>query len=452
MINRWLAEKLKNDVGVSVASVLLPNSGKVDMTKWSVVACDQYTSEPGYWEDVSAFVGDSPSTLRLIFPEAFLETEDEESKEKRIKAIGEKMKKYLEAGLFEELKDTVILTERRFPSGRTRRGLILAVDLERYDYSAGSRSLIRATEGTILERLPPRIRIRENAPLELPHVMLLIDDRDETVIEPLFAQRERFPMVYDFDLMKNGGSVRGWAVSDEASVEMMYNALARLADREHFREKYNLSGNRDPLLFAVGDGNHSLATAKACWEKIKGSLAPAKRENHPARFALAEVVNLHDRDLVFEPIHRLLFNADAGKFTDGFCSYYNSMGCRAYQSLHKPADPPHGSHVIGYVSEDREGWLVVENPAGNLDVSTLQGYIDIFVKENPGTAVDYVHGSDVVERIGRRKGNIGFFLSPMDKNELFRTVILEGALPRKTFSMGEAHEKRFYLEARKIRL
>lgn len=450
MINKQLAENLKNDVGISAASVLLPRSDRVDMTKWSVVACDQYTSEQNYWKEVEAFVGDAPSTLRLIFPEAYLETEDENSKAERIKAIHGKMEQYLQDGLFEEWKDTVILTERRFPGGKTRCGLILAVDLERYDYTAGSKSLIRATEGTILERIPPRLRIRKNAPLELPHVMLLIDDREQTVIEPLFAQRNRFPKVYDFDLMKNGGSIKGWAIQEESCMEGIYQALLRLAEPAHFMGKYGLTEPQAPLLFAVGDGNHSLATAKACWEKIKGSLAPEERQNHPARFALAEVVNLHDRGLIFEPIHRLLFHVDKDRFIQAFCRHYNELGCRAYAASEKP-DPVSGSHAIGYVSEDAKGYLVVERPVGNLDVSTLQSFIDRYIQENPATTVDYVHGSEVVERIGRMKGNMGFFLSPMDKNELFKTVILDGALPRKTFSMGEANEKRFYLEARKIR-
>lgn len=450
MINRRLAEKLKNDVGVSVASVLLPKSQMVDMTKWSVVACDQYTSEQSYWEDVKAFVGDNPSTLWLIFPEAYLETDDENSKAERIKAIHAKMEQYLRDGLFEEMEDTVILVERHFPGGKSRRGLILAVDLERYDYSAGSKSLIRATEGTILERIPPRIRIRENAPLELPHVLLLIDDREETVIEPLFAQRDNFPMVYDFQLMKHGGSIKGWAVRDESCIENIYQALLKLSDPRKFTEKYGLSGQQAPLLFAVGDGNHSLATAKAWWEKLKSTLSPTERECHPARFALVEVVNLHDKGLIFEPIHRILFRVDKEKFIQDFCRHYNDLGCMAYATSEKPSALP-GSHVIGYVSESSDGYLVVEKPLGNLDVATLQSFIDIYLRENPGTAVDYVHGSDVVERLGRRQGNMGFFLSPMDKNELFKTVILDGALPRKTFSMGEANEKRYYLEARKIR-
>lgn len=450
MISKRLAENLKNNVGVSVASVLLPDSRRVDMKKWSVVACDQYTSEPGYWEEVKSFVGDSPSTLWLIYPEAYLETEDPESRENHIKAINARMEEYLRNGLFYELKDTVILVERRFSGGRTRHGLILAVDLERYNYSAGSKSLIRATEGTIVERIPPRIRIRENAPLELPHIMLLIDDRDKKVIEPLFAKRHSFPKVYDFELMKGGGSVTGWAVSDEASIEAIYESLLELSDPHGFREKYSLPETGDSFLFAVGDGNHSLATAKACWEKIKGSLFPEEAENHPARFALVEVVNLHESGLVFEPIHRLLFNVDEESFIKGFCRYYNDRGCRAYISDAKPSDVS-GSHVIGFVSAERDGWLVVENPMGCLDVSTLQTYIDAYIKGHTKTTVDYVHGSDVVERIGREKGNMGFFLSPMDKNDLFRTVILEGALPRKTFSIGEANEKRFYLEARRIR-
>lgn len=449
MISKELAAKFSNDAGISILSILLPKSN-VDMSKWSVVACDQYTSEQEYWNGVLQDIGASPSTVKLIFPEAYLDFEDEVKKAERISAIQSHMERYLGDNLFEELTDTVMLVERKFAGGKTRCGIILAVDLDRYDYSAGSQSLIRATEGTILGRLPPRIRIRENAVLELPHIMVLIDDRDRTVIEPLMSQTHHFAKAYDFNLMKGSGSIKGWAIDQEQYIEGIYKSLVNLADPMNFKNKYDVSDKYKVLLFAVGDGNHSLATAKACWENLKKTLSPGEIESHPARYALVEIINLHDEGLVFEPIHRLLFHVDSNDFLDSFCKYGNSRGGKAKISSEKPPVLK-GSHVIRYVTSKSEGYLVEENPVSNLDVATLQSFIDFYIKENPTVLVDYVHGEDVTQRIGSLDGNMGFFLSPMDKNELFKTVILDGALPRKTFSMGEAAEKRFYLEARKIK-
>jgi hypothetical protein len=448
MISKELSATLRNVAGVSVSSLMIPKKG-IDMTKWSVVACDQYTSEPQYWKDTADIVGDSPSTLRLIYPEAFLDLDSPSEKSERISTIHRHMDEYLKGGIFDELKDSMILTERSFPCGKKRLGLVLSLDLEKYDYSKGSQSLIRATEGTIIERLPPRILIRENAPLELPHIMVLIDDPGRTVIEPLHAAADSLEKAYDFDLMQGGGSIKGWVVDQAPLIEQVCSSLARLGDPAAFRDRYGLGDGYEVLLFAVGDGNHSLATAKACWDKLKSTLTPEEAESHPARFALVEVVNLHDDGLVFEPINRLLFNVDAGKFLESFVGYCSSMGSKAYISTEGYAAP--GIQVIGYVTHDSSGFIVVENPKSNLDVATLQGFIDMYLKENPKAAVDYVHGFDVVNKIGRMSGNMGFFLSPMDKNALFKTVILDGALPRKSFSMGEASEKRFYLEARRIR-
>ncbi len=449
MLGAALKKILCDQLAVNIDSVLLPKKG-ADMQRWAVVACDQYTSEPEYWEDADKFVGERPSTLRLIFPEAYLELENKEQKSARITAINEQMEKYLQDGIFDEIRDSFILTERTFQNHGTRHGLMLAVDLERYDYGKGSQSLIRATEGTIVDRLPPRIKIRENAMLELPHIMLLIDDREKTVIEPMVQKSNTLEQVYSFPLMKQSGSIKGWKISDESDISKITDALARLADPCAFKTRYGVSDDKDVLLFAAGDGNHSLATAKACWEKLKKELSPVEQIDHPARFALVEVVNVHDSGLVFEPIHRVLFNVDKDHLMDSFCRYYNERGCKA-RVIPEDELPPVQGHAIEFVTAGGKGRLMVECPKYNLDVATLQNFLDHYLKAVPQAGIDYVHGREVTEKLGKRPGNIGFFLSTMDKNELFRTVILDGALPRKTFSMGEASEKRFYLEARRIK-
>lgn len=450
MIKTSLIEKMKNNLGINISSVLLPVKD-TDMQRWAVVACDQYTSEPEYWKDANNFVGESPSTLRLIFPEAYLESETNDQKSARIKSINDNMTTYLNNNLLYEHNNSIILVERTFESGLKRHGLMLAIDLERYDFSKGSQSLIRATEGTIIDRLPPRIRIRENAELELPHIMVLIDDAEKTVIEPLVEKADTLTQVYSFDLMKQSGSIKGWKISDENYIENMVNALIKLADKENFKSRYKLNDDKlDVLLFAVGDGNHSLATAKACWENLKKTLTTEELQNHPARYALVEIVNVHDSGLVFEPIHRVVFNVDSRNLIDSFITYYKNQGCNAHV-VFGSEKPSTSGHTIKFVTDSQCGYLVVENPVYNLDVGTLQSFLDYYKNNNAQAVIDYVHGEDVTEKLGKQPGNIGFFLSNMDKNELFKTVILDGALPRKTFSMGEASEKRFYLEARKIK-
>ncbi len=449
MIRAELRKKLMTDLGISIESVLIPKNS-IDLYKWAVVACDQYTSQPEYWKDVEDITNSSPSTLNLIFPEVFLERETEAEKQQRIDGINKAMATYLEQDIMEELTDSLVLVERTFESGKTRNGLMLSLDLERYDFKKGSQSLIRATEGTILERLPPRIKIREKAQLELPHIMVLIDDKEKSVIEPLMEKVSAIKEVYSGNLMKNGGSIKGWQVDDEAMIQGVYEAFSKLADPKGFNERYQLTGNQNVLLFAVGDGNHSLATAKACWEALKANLSEEEQKNHPARFALVEIVNLHDPGLEFEPIHRVLFNVDPDTFFEAFMSYFGQKGCKAYVASGQP-DTQNKCHCIEFVSEHKTGSLVVECPQQNLDVGTLQSFLDEYLKAHPESGIDYVHGDAVTRDLGSRKGNMGFLLSVLDKNELFKTVILDGALPRKTFSMGEAEEKRYYLEARKIR-
>ena len=408
--------------------VLLPKDG-TDMTKWSVVACDQYTSEPEYWSSVSSFVGDAPSTLHLTFPEIYLEDGDGDA---RIERINSSMAEYIANGIFTEKVSKYIYVERTQRNGKIRRGLMGVVDLEEYDYMPGSQSKIRATEGTVLERIPPRVKIRKNAKLEIPHIMLLIDDAEKTVIEPLAGAE--LPVAYDFTLMENSGSIRGYFVNadEEARID---KALAALADEAAFNKKYNVSG-KGVLQFAVGDGNHSLATAKECWRLVKETISPDEYETHPARFALCELVNLHDASLEFEAIHRVVFDIDTAKMRKALSEYYELSNSAEQKFIMITAD---GTEEIG-----------IANPKSNLTVGSLQKFIDDYLKENGGK-VDYIHGEDVVKRLGAEPGNAGFILPVISKDSFFPTVICDGALPRKTFSMGDAWDKRFYLESRVIK-
>ncbi len=417
-------EKFKS-LGFYPADILLPKGA--DMEKWAVVACDQFTSEPEYWERVEKTVGGAPSTLRLILPEAELKAPDVES---RIGKINAAMDDYLNRGLFETLKDSLVYVEREQSDGKIRHGIVGMVDLDAYDFTPGSGALIRATEGTVLERIPPRAKVRRNAAIELPHVMLLIDDPDKTVIEPLTAKADGMEKLYDFDLMENGGHIKGYKLSD-AQLDAVADALTGLCSDAAMQKKYGVSGVA-PLLFAVGDGNHSLATAKACWEEQKG-------KNPLARYALVEVVNNHDDALQFEPIHRVLFGVDAKTFAAEFKKFYpNAVEAKAE------------GHVIEVASEGYEGFVTVPDPKMQLAVGTLQTFIDEYLKTHGGE-VDYIHGDDGTRQLGKKPGNIGLLLPAMGKEQLFKTVMADGVLPRKTFSMGHAQDKRYYIEARKIR-
>ncbi|NPV77722.1 MAG: DUF1015 domain-containing protein [Anaerolineae bacterium] len=431
-------------IGVQIPNILLPKEG-IDLQKWAVIACDQFTSEPEYWQEVERFVGNAPSTFHLILPEVYLGTAEETA---RIHATQQAMQQVLKQGLLTEYQG-LILVERTV-AGKTRRGLMLALDLECYDYNKGSSSLIRATEGTIVERLPPRMRIREGAALELPHIIVLLDDPEKTVIEPIAEQKNRLKKIYDFDLMLGSGHLTGWFVNQPDLENQVIRALENLADPDAFSRKYRLASNQNVLLFAMGDGNHSLATAKAIWEKIKSQVGM----EHPARYALVEIENVHDDGLEFEPIHRVLFNVKEDlqsalkKFYGDKFSY---VPCRDATEMVKQVDANDRSdQAIGVIAPSSFGVLHIKNPSTNLPVGTLQAFLDSWLKEGGFEKIDYVHGEEVTTRLGSMPGNLGFYLPAMDKGDLFRTVILDGALPRKTFSMGEAKEKRFYMECRRI--
>lgn len=411
-------------IGLKPADLLIPK--QADLSKWSVVACDQYTSEPEYWARVERQVGAAPSALRLILPELYL---DQPGVEDKIAGIHEAMASYLEEDIFAEYPQSYFYLERTLADGTTRRGLIGAVDLEQYDYAAGAKPLIRATEGTVLERIPPRMQVREGAPLELPHIMLLIDDRRKKVIEPLAEQSDALECVYDFELMENGGHVRGYRL-DEKQTARVERALGALYDK-------SAAEHANPLLFAVGDGNHSLATAKACYEKCKQTMPEKEWKKCPARYALAEIVNLHDDSLRFEPIHRVIFGINPNHFL------------RTLSECFDVTTASDDGQRFKYVTGDNMGEISILNPTSNLCVGTLQTFIDFYLKEHGGR-VDYIHGSDVVVSHASQPGNIGLLLPAMEKSELFETIQLDGALPRKTFSMGHANDKRFYLESRRI--
>ena len=412
------------------ANILLPKD--VDMEKWAVIACDQYTSEPEYWKKVEEIVGDAPSTLKITLPEIYLEGKDVDQ---RIANINAEMDRLENEGFFKVLEDSLIYMERTQANGKVRKGLIGMVDLEDYSYEKGSQTLIRATEGTVLERIPPRVKVRENASLELPHIMLLIDDEKKEIIEGLTSKVAEDDVVYDFDLMQNGGHIKGYKVPDNL-INDIFGGLENLAKKEVFEEKYQVK-DKGVLLFSVGDGNHSLATAKACYENLKKVLPKEEYENHPARYALVEIVNLHSDALEFEPIHRVVFGVNPEHMIEELGKYYEI------------SESPEGQR-IEYVYNGVDKVIYIKNPKSNLAVGSLQMFIDEYIKENGGK-VDYIHGDDVTKELGSKEGNIGFLLPNMKKTDLFKTVILDGALPRKTFSMGHSYDKRYYLEARKIK-
>jgi hypothetical protein len=421
-----------NNIGFKPTDILLPN--EIDITKWAVVACDQFTSEQTYWKEVEEYVGEAPSTLKITLPEVYLENANVKT---RIEDINRTMQDYIDVNLFEQLKDSFIYVERTQRNGVTRKGLMGAVDLEMYDYNIGSQSLIRATEGTVIERIPPRVRVRENAALEIPHIMLLIDDVNNTVIAPLKNKTNSFEKCYHAQLMQQSGSIKGYKV-DAENTHNIINALSLLADKEEFEKKYNVQ-NKGVLLFAVGDGNHSLATAKECFEQIKRTMTESEWRNHPARFALVEVVNVHDEALEFEPIHRVLFEVNSQHMIDELFNYYEI-------SFEEIAN----AQSFEYITASGKRKVFIKNPSSNIAAGTLQNFIDSYTRKHGGK-VDYIHGDDVVESLSKQQGNIGFLLPPMNKSELFKTVIIDGVLPRKTFSMGHAWDKRFYMECRRLK-
>ena len=413
-------------IGIRPAQILLPAPG-VKPETWACIACDQYTSEPEYWQKAFAAAGDAPSAIRLILPEYNLK-----NSETLIPQIHRAMADYLAKGLLAPAVDPgFILCERTVASG-TRLGLVCAVDLEQYSFEKGSLPLIRPTEQTITDRLPPRLKIRRGAPVELTHIMVLIDDPDRTVLEPLQAAKASLRKVYDFDLMMGGGHLAGWAVDGAEMLEQVDRSMNALMDTK----------GDHPLLLAVGDGNHSLATAKAYWNEIREGLSEAERENHPARYALCEIVNIHDEALLFEPIFRILTGTDRTTVMADWKQYAAARG----MALESTGE----GHRFTVVSADGEETAVVKNPEGAIPCETVQKFLDDFLTRHPEAGIDFIHGEGSLRTLAAKPDTVGFLLPEIDKHTFFEDVKKLGVLPRKTFSMGEADEKRFYMEAKRI--
>ncbi len=415
------------------ADILLPQNCSYE--KWAVVACDQYTSQPEYWQRVGEFVGSAPSSLRLILPESCLEGPDVETD---VMDVNNTMTRYLKEGVFRELQGAMLYTRRHFPDGKLRQGLIGKVDLERYDYEPDASTPVRATEGAVMSRLPPRIAVRKNAPIELPHAILLCDDPERALIEPLAQETEEMELLYDFDLMEQGGRLQGWRLSRRQE-ERVERALEALSSPAVFRGKYGVGEGVPVLALAVGDGNHSLATAKECYERQKRFTPREKWETLPARYALCELVNLHDASLVFEPIHRVLFGVEPEELLEELTAYC-SDGDRGVGE----------EYPVAFVHRNGTGTVTLPASSSRLPIRLLQDFLDERCLRRP-CRIDYIHGADVARELGARPGNLALLLPGMNKGELFPEILAGGALPRKTFSIGRPNEKRYYLEARRIR-
>ena len=407
------------------ADILIPKTDS--MEKWAVIACDQFTSDQAYWDRVRKNAEGAVSTINLILPEAELGTEKEAEHTAVINAT---MKRYMDEDVFTTYPNSFVYVERQLENGSIREGLVGMVDLDAYDYSTGATSAIRATERTVAERIPPRQRVRRDAPIELPHILMLCDDHDKKLIEPIGAKKDSLKKLYDFDLMEGGGHITGWLVEGK-DVDEFNKALADYTAT--VGEKYKgLKGV--PMVFAVGDGNHSLATAKSCYEELKKNHPGEDLSNHPARYALVELENIHDPAQVFEPIHRVIFKTEPEKLL---------------AALQKDACAEGGFPVQWY-TKDASGTVYLDRAKSELAVGVLQGFLDEYLKDNAGE-IDYIHDDDALISLAKQDGAIGFLLPAMEKSQLFRGVIADGILPRKTFSMGHSREKRYYLEGRKIK-
>lgn len=445
--------------GLKIPQILLPKD-KANLKKWSVIACDQYTQDKDYWKKVEQEVADFPSTLKITLPEVYLGDSD---KQDRINNINKTMKEYLSNNIFSSPVEAMIYIERTTGYGRMRKGLVTAIDLETYDWKPFSTALIRATEATILDRIPPRMEIRRDAPIELPHIMLLVNDSEKSLVEKTGELAKSKSALYDTDLMMNSGHITGWQVSDKDEIANVENALNQIAKKQTQKDS-------SIFMFAVGDGNHSLATAKAIWDELKtknggtknsdGSISiPQGMENHNARFALIEIVNIYDDGLTFEPIHRVLFNVEnlLEKVSEQFKKINCFVGIEEVSSEKDLANAVENSNAdFGFVFEEngKVTYKVLKTNIQELAVSKLQPALDEILadckKENIDCEIDYIHGTEEVFRLGGKNNATTILLPPIAKDTFFATIAKSGPLPRKSFSMGEASEKRFYMECRQL--
>ncbi len=438
------AMKTFDKYGTAIPQILLPKN--IDLRSWSVIACDQYTQDRAYWENAAKIAGDKPSALNLIFPEVYLDNADEKSKDERIKNIQSAMHAYIQNGVFDAPQEECIYLERKTAYGRTRKGLVLCVDLDKYEWKPGSKALIRATEATVPERIPPRMKIRSGAELELPHIMLLANDAKDLLVGGAGSLAKKNAPVYDGDLMQNSGHITGWAVKGSEAEELLQKALSELA-------KAGTDSDGNTFLFAVGDGNHSLATAKAVWEENKAKLP----ENSPVRYALVEIVNIYDPGLTFEPIHRVLFDMDSEKLTDFVAGKLDGEICNVddEKTLEaKIADKNADGARYGFIftKDGKTFCKMIQTKITDLAIAALQPVLDEYMAKTGAakSQIDYIHGTEETVELGHKEGSTSILLPPIAKDSFFATINGRGPLPRKSFSMGEASEKRFYVEARRL--
>ena len=442
--------KTLQELGLQIPQILLPKN--IDLKTWSVIACDQYTQDKDYWKKAQENAGDKPSTLNLILPEVYLNDSD---KPERIQKIRNTMHDYLQNDVFDSEKNCFVYLERKTTYGRTRKGLVAQIDLDTYEWKPFSTANIRATEATIVDRIPPRMEIRKGAPLELPHIMLLVNDKNHILVEETGKTVKTKAPLYKGDLMNNGGSITGWAVETENEITNFTNALNQIALE-------NTAADGSTFLFAVGDGNHSLATAKAVWEEHKKELLQngASQEEiaqNPVRFALIEIVNIYDEGLTFEPIHRVIFNINNDELISFLCKKLNGTLQELSSKDELEAVVKNSTNYFGfaYKKNGSQKYTLLKTQLSDLAVACLQPEIDEFLKSAPAQnnctgEIDYIHGSDEVLKLGEKENSCGILLPPIVKDSFFETINGRGPLPRKSFSMGEADEKRFYLECRKL--
>ena len=421
----------------TAADILLPAAG-VPLDPWACIAVDQFTSQPEYWQRAEHLADGKPSTLHIVLPEAYLGTPQEAE---RLESIRRTMEEYRKTVLTRKVHGYVYV-ERTQMDGTVRQGLVGAVDLDAYDYAKGSKPAIRPSESTVVERIPPRLKVRRGATLETPHVMMLADDADCTLIEPIGLMKNQLPPLYDGELMLGGGHLRGWAVEDPALIAGIDAALAALADPAAFARRWPAAKGQQPMVLAVGDGNHSLATAKAYWEELKPTLSEEQRRTHPARWCLAEVCNVHSPAIEIEPIHRVVFGVGAKELYAALDAWDQQQGSSTTMSDQR----------LRLADAHGESAVALANPPAPLTVGSVEAFLADFLPAHPGVTVDYIHGESTALALASdpAKPATAILLPDFAKADLFKGVVLGGVLPRKTFSMGHAEEKRYYIECRKI--
>jgi uncharacterized protein (DUF1015 family) len=439
-------------IGISVPKLLLPKP-EIDCTKWSVIACDQFNHDRSYWEEVKRLVGDSPSTLNLIYPEAYLNDDQHDA---RIARIHSDMNRFVAEDTFRDEIEGFLLIERILPSGKARKGLVVALDLERYDSRSRSKALIRTTEGTYPKNLAARLEVRRDASLDVPHILVLIDDSEQEIIEPLFDNN--YPTVANFELMMNGGRVQYQLIDQTEDIERIASKLARRIEPQYIKGKYGMEG--ETLLYAMGDGNHSFAAAQKAWEGIRSKLTDAPlKAAHPARYALVELVNLHDDSIDIEPIHRIISGVDVGATLNkmvelldraGAGARRESVSSRAEQHQRVTASAAQSVHCIPYRAAGELGVLEIQRSAERTIPETMEALLDRLSEQNPELDISFIHGEEVVDKLADKPNTVGFYMPPIPKDDVFGSILTHGAFPRKSISIGHADEKRYYFECRKI--